>query len=309
MAVQISILVANAASLVQQGHTRIEVWRSANGTGVWREVTSPSAAPAVLTSSKPQTQFRMGGRSLRFKVNGGAERSITFPTTFEYWTSAQVRDLLLPIAPGMVSIDAEERVVLTSPTSGRVSSLEVTYTDADSFGWSIGDVVRGTDARLVLSASQTSYLYADVAGFPSDKYKWRFSANGVNPVSAFSAPVNGSEPPVSGATSICSAIFLGVDGRPVKRKVLVATLDSPQSISGFLVGNNFPLTYETDENGYVQFALLRGSKVRVAIETTSFVREFVVPSTPTFDLLTAMSDAADPYTIQRAPDLIIRRSV
>jgi len=309
MAVQISILVANAASLFQQGHTRIEVWRSDNGTGPWQEITSSSPTAAVLTSSKPQTQFRMGGRTLRFKVNGGTERSITFPTTFEYWTPEQVKDLLLPIAPGLVSLDTDGRVLITSPTVGRVSSLEITYCDADSLGWSAGDAVRGTDARPALSPGQPSYLYSDVAGFPADKYKWRFSGNGANPISAFSVPAPGAQPSVSGAVSICSAIFVGVDGRPVRRKVLVSTLDAPQSISGFLVGNNFPLTYEADENGYVQFALLQGSKVRVAIESTLFVREFVVPSTPTFDLLTAMSDAADPYTIQRAPDLIIRRSL
>lgn len=307
MAVQISILIANAASLVALGHTRIEIWRSTDDGNSYEEVTASVAKAAELRSTAASTLFRMGGKTLKLKVNGGSEVSVSFSSVLPYWTPTQVANRINEVVPGLASVVGSS-VLLTSPTTGRSSVLEVTYCDASDLGWSSGDVARGLDARLVLASGTTSYQYSDVAGATSDRYKWRFSADGSEPTSEFSSYVPGATPPVAGSLSVCSATFLGADGRPVRRKVIVGTLDTPQSIGGYLIGNDQPLVFEADANGFVQFTLVQGAKVRIAIEGTSFVRELTVPAASSFDLLTEMAAAADPYTVQSAPESMIRRS-
>lgn len=309
MIVQLSITAANVDALIGLGFTRIEVWASFDQGNSYQEITSSVAQAAVLKSSAAQTTFRMGSKLLKLSINGAAEVSIPFASTPDNWTPTQVVNRINEVVPGLASLDGS-KVVLTSPTTGRVSSLLITYNDAGELGLPAGTASYGTNVRPTLVSGTLIYTFTDVAGNSEARYKWRFSANGVNPISEFSPRVFGSAPPLSGVlVSVGTALFVGLDGRPQKRRIVVVSDRPPVSISGSAVGNELPMIVDSDDLGFLQVTLVQGSTVRVAIEGTAYVREFVVPATPSFNLLTVMAAAPDPFSIQVPAPFLIRRSI
>lgn len=309
MTVQLSILVANNDSLIGLGYTRIEVWQSIDGGDTYQEVTAASAQAAFQDSFAAQTTFRQGGKLLKFIINGGSEVSVSFSPLVDYWTAQQVADRINEVAPGVASV-VSDKVRLSSSSTGRASSVEVTYSDGADLGFPIVKVF-GKDPRITLTPSTLSYLYSDVSGLTSARYRWRFSANGVDPLSEYSSYVFGSEVPLvgSGQISVCSTTFIGLNGQPVKTKVIVVADQPPSALGGYAVTNHQPLIFESGADGFIQFTLVRGAKVRVAIEGSSFVREFIVPNAASFDLLSVLSVASDPFTVQSVPPYLIRRNV
>lgn len=310
MVVQLSILVGNVADLVSLGYTRIEVHQSKDQGNSFQEITAASAAPAILDSLPASTTFRMGGKLLKLRINGADEQSITFSTVVENWTTAQVVNRINEVIASLASVGTDGKVRLTSSTAGRSSSIEVTYNDSDDLGWITG-IVNGKSARLALVGGTLSYLFPDVAGSASDLYKWRYSANGSSPVSGFSNVVSDqSAPSISaGNLSVGTAKFYGADGKPKKTRILVVTDSVPQSLFGIFVVRDQAITIDSDDDGFLQLTLIRGAKVRVAIEGTSYIREFIVPDAASFDLLTVMATATDPFTIQTTPPQLNRRSL
>lgn len=308
MVVQLSIPVAEVSSLIGLGFTRIEVWQSIDQGNSYQEATAASPAAAFIDSKDALTTFQMGGRLLKVIVNGGAEASILFSGLIQYWTPLQVANRINEVVPGLASV-VGVAVRLTSPTTGRVSSLLVTYCDAHDL-YDAGAAAVGKAVRITLVSGTFLYTFSDVAGILDHRYKWRFTANGVNPISEFSERVFPTPIPATGiALSVGSARFLGLDGRPQKRSIILVTDAPPSPISGFAVGDEAPMVIESDEEGLLQLVLVQLSKVRVAIEGTAYVREFTVPATPSFDLLTVMAAAVDPFTIQTSPPFLTRRSI
>jgi len=153
------------------------------------------------------------------------------------------------------------------------------------------------------------YPYSDLAGFSNIRYKWRFSAAGVNPVSPFSERVMG-ELEVQGIlpVSIGVARFVGPDGKPTRGTILVYMPGAPETIGGVAVGG-LQFSCTADAAGLVQVSLVKGATVRVAIEGSAMVREFVVPNSDSFNLLTAMTSAPDPFTVQVTVPMLTRRSL
>src|SRR5579872_7618140 len=99
-----------------------------------------------------------------------------------YWTPTQVANQINMTLTGATASVVGNTVVITSTATGRVASINVIYNDATDLGWTAGQQVNGTDARLTLVGTTYLYIYSDVAGDADTLYKWRFSANGVNPV-------------------------------------------------------------------------------------------------------------------------------
>ncbi len=310
MVVQFSILVGNVADLIGLGYSRIEIYQSIDQGNSYQEITSSTTQAAILESSEANTTFRMGGKLLKIKVDGEQEQSISFSSLIEYWTPTQVANRINEVIASLASVDGL-KVILTSPTTGRSSSIEITYNDALDLGWLSGRQVFGKAARIALASDTLVYSFTDQAGEIEDRYKWRFSDDGSNPISDFSSVISGHTSPLIDASdlSIGTARFLNTDGHPRKTRILIATDSSPQSLVGMFVSQIQPLVIDSDDNGYLQFTLIRGSKVKVAIEGTAYVREFIVPDATSFDLLTVMSTATDPFTIQSVPPLLTRRTL
>lgn len=306
---QLTIPAANVADLLANGYTTIEVWAASDYNQPFYEITAASAQAAKLTSAEAQTTFRMGGHTLKVSINGGAEQSISFDQLLDLWTPAQVAARINQVVPLLATV-VGMTVVLTAPTTGRVSTVLITYSSSPNLGWKAGDLAHGLDARIALVGGTFVYSYSDLGGSSSNLYKTRFSAGGVNPISDFSAAAHGAPPPVSGLSlSIATATFADASGRPLKRKVIIA-MDSPPIAAGTtVVGSIDPIVVESDDNGFFQVSLVQGMQVQVAIEGTNFVRRITVPATATFDLLAAMSAAPDPFTVQTVPPLLIRRNI
>lgn len=309
MVVQLTILVGNANDLIGLGYTRIEVYQSTDQGNTFQEVTGPAIASAFLDSLAALTTFQMGGRLLKLKVDGGVEQAISFSDLTPLWSPAQVVNRINEVVPGVASVSGGTKVRLTSPTAGRASSIEVTYCDADDLF--SAEVVYGKAARITLVNGTFIYSFPDVAGKDSDRYKWRFSANGSSPFSDYSAVVSGAVAPAiaAGNLSVGTARFYDAAGQPSKTRVLVGMDSSPQAISGGTISKGSSMIVDSGDDGFLQLTLVRGIKVRVAIEGTSFIREFIVPNAASFDLLSAMAAAVDPFSIQSVPPLLIRRSL
>lgn len=309
MAVQFTILVANNDSLMGLGHTRIEVWQSVDSGDTYEEITASTAQAALLLSAHAQTTFDMGGKLLKFIVDGGSEVSVSFSALTPNWTAQQVVDRINEVVPGLASLVVDQ-VKLTSPTTGRASSLEITYSDSTNLGFVLGKVF-GKAPRITMVAATLTYLFSDVSGSSTARYRWRFSANGVNPISEFSAYVFGKEAPLisGGQLSVCSTTFVDLTGHPTKAKIVVVSDQNPSLVSGLSLTQLQPIVLTSGDDGFIQFTLVRGAKVRVAIEGTAFVREFIVPNAASFDLLTVMTAAPDPFTVQVPPPFLVRRTI
>lgn len=310
MVQRISIPVPDVADLISLGHTVVEVWHSVDQAGSWSEITAQTAQPAELVSAKASTKFKIGGTSIRVSVNGGTSWLITFDPLLSYWSPQQASDRINEVVPGLSSWSTDGTVTLSAPTVGRGSSVEVVASSATALGWSAGNKSYGKDARIALNSSELIYLYSDVSGSKTDRYKWRFSNDGLNPISDFSKQVLGTDQPIASIpVSVATARFVGPDARPQKRSVIIATGLEIQQLSGFTFGQTQSLVVESGEDGFWWAILIRGSKVKIAIEGTPLVREFTVPNTPTFDLLSVMSAIPDPFTVQVPAPLLNRRSI
>lgn len=314
--VQFSIPVANVATLLGLGFTKIEIWHSGDGGATFQEITSSAAAAAVLPSSPANNTFQMGGHEIQLSINGNPPVTITFDSLLQQWTPTQVVNQINTVYGSTIaSLDGTGKIVLiTAPTTGRVSSVQVVYNDAGDLGWVAGQIVYGTDARITLvggGSPQLLYNYADVAGQLTDLYEWRFSANGVNPISPFSLPISGSTPPIANNVAFATAVFEDMNGNPAQRSVVIVADPTPVSLNNFTVGSELPLIFTADATGFLQIPLVVGMKVRAAIEGTAFVREFVVPgpALTSFDLLAVMGAAPDQFTVQTTPPFLTRRNI
>lgn len=302
----IHVVASDVATLLDLGFTTIEIWSSEDEGGTWRELTSATPSPATLASAQAQTLFQVGGQTLVFQVDNATTYTVNFDPVIPFWTPAQVVSAINLVCPNAASFSGS-RVVLTSPTSGRESSLLVIVGPAAlNFSRSI---VYGVDGRILLVDGATFYTYYDVAGRPTTRYKWRFSSNGANPLSRFSLPVNGKSTVLSGIPiAIATARFADVDGSPLRTAILVAP-EGAQKIAGYTMGTQATKTFVADEDGLLQIPMVQGSRVRVAVEGTLMVRTFTVPSTPTFDLMQVLSDAPDAFTVQTVAPMLTRRNV
>lgn len=312
MVAALSIPVSNISQLLGLGFTRIEVWSSTDLGNSYQEITSASPAPAVLVSEPARTTFRMGGRLLTLSVDGGPSLSVSFGSVLDLWTPAQVAVRINEVFSGLATVSQDGKsIVLTSPTSGRASVLRILYDDAHDLGLRAGVYAYGTGPRITLAGGTVLYSFSDPYGIPGlTRYKWRFSANGVSPISEFADRVFGLSSPVDPSLiSVATASFLGLNGIPKKTTVIVVMDESPRVVAGFVAGSDLPTSFVSNDLGFLQIPLLRGMKVRVAIEGTALVREITVPDASSFDLLAAMNAVPDQFTVQATVPLLSRRSL
>lgn len=298
----LSISVGDVGTLINLGLTTIEIWHSEDSGGTWEEITGGAYSPASVLSLKPYTTFRIEGEVLRFTA-GGTEYIVTFPTLVN-WTAAQVAARINQSLNGAATV-VNGCVQLSTVTVGRGATLEVLATPP-ALGFPLG-VSHGKDPRLPLADGVVVYAYYDVSAKESSRYKWRFSANGSAPISKYSAYVTARQSAIMpNLVSLATAKFTTIDGRPSKQKVIVAPEQG--SFSSYVLDLQ-TMVFESDENGLLQVPLVQGAKVRVGLEGSGIVRVITVPNTPTFDLMSAIAEADDEFTVQTYAPLLTRRSL
>jgi hypothetical protein len=172
-------------------------------------------------------------------------------------------------------------------------------------------ITRGQDGRMPLIDGTYLYSFYDIAASYQSYYKWRFSNNGSLPTSLFSNYVLGRDAAILDASNLSIAVhtFVDVEGRPNKTKVLVALEAGAQLIGTTMLTGGLTKEFQTDDQGFMAIPLVRGARVRVAIEGTNLVRTITIPNSPSFDIVQAISDTTDPLTVQQAPEYASRRSL
>lgn len=104
-------------------------------------------------------------------------------------------------------------------------------------------------------------------------------------------------PPASPSLCRMYADFVTQDGLPYEGfKITVENLFDPESSSGLSVVEP-SRTYTTDAAGHLEFDVVRGTRIRVALLTTPLTRDIVVPDAAVQSLLTAFGAATDAFQL------------
>lgn len=281
------------------GYNRLQIWRSRLGEGgPFEEVTGSVAATALLLIGAVAPTQPLGpltGKVLQFRVNDLYTYTVTF-TGPDPLTRAQIATQIAAPGAGIVtaSVNASNVIELRTVATGAAASivvlggdaaplLQLSTTEPDS-------TVFGVDTRITLVSGTTVYDYTDPQGRTDWWYKTRFSNGAAN--SEFSPPFSGktiaSIDPAELIPGRLSLVHL--DGRPLSnREIRIWSPFQYLKRSGKTVAGSEEAKV-TDADGFVEFYLVRGAKVRVAISGTTLVREFTVPT----DLAVLNFDLLDP---------------
>jgi hypothetical protein len=249
------------------------------------------------------------GRDLELLINERAPLSVTFADLGQgVLTLTQAAAQIAAASVGQLRawVDANVVLVLETTQPGTGAALRVVGGDAAPLlGLSADTVAFGKDAHPALVSGLERYTFNDVRGSRSYFYKTRFRGTALNIVSAFSRPVQPAQETVAVSADdlICGQLFLiGMDGAPLKNVAVDVHNRYPsQLVGGRLLGGGI-LNASTDETGKVEFFLVRGAQVTVAIENTRIARDITVPTDPAlqfFNLLDPGIGSSDVFTVQQ----------
>jgi hypothetical protein len=172
----------------------------------------------------------------------------------------------------------------------------------------------GHDARIPLVHGQQLYTFIDLHGSSENFYKTRFRNSQTDSLSEFSAPFSVKVTVGVSPSKLIRGVVDLVDasGIPLaNREVLVHNNYDGEMVDGMNVAGSVKGRL-TDAQGHVEFMLVRGMSVTVAIHGTSLVRDITVPTDPAlacFNLLDPAIGTDDVFRVQ-VPELdyAVRRS-
>ena len=173
----------------------------------------------------------------------------------------------------------------------------------------------GQDARIPLVSGQTRYLFTDHNGSSEFFYKTRFYNALTNTAGTFGLPFNSKSAASLSASNLVIATIDLVDSRGValaNRAILLRPKFQGSPVDGKTVVDG-DIQRLTDDDGHVEFVLVRGQAFTVAIAGTDIVRDFTAPADEaitSFNMLDPTLSTDDAFTVQK-PDLrfAVRRSI
>ena len=288
---------------------QIEVWRSIVGSsGPYYEITDDNGPIAAIIDGTEEGTFTLNGLGLEVSIDGAASQTVTFLGT-KPLDLATVISQINAVMPGLASEvpTSTDRLRITSSLTGTGAALLVT---AGAAATELGlgtDKVNGRAARVSIVDPTSDYNFKDLDGLESYFYKTRYSSTFTNTVSAFSDPRQGSVDTVIPLANLSKATMWIVtgEGKPVvARCIRFVPMDVKNIAAGdywVIPGKDARTVAVTNESGYAEIYLLRGSTYRVFFEGTSYGREFIVPDQTEFDLLALVGTSPDPFDIVQAP--------
>jgi hypothetical protein len=293
---------------------RIQVWRSDTESGVYADITSDDPTSALIDGTVAGP-WNLSGQSLTLSLDLAPSQIITFTGT----NPLQLATVLAQINAAFPGLAKEvptdtNKIRLQSANTGTSSAIQMAGAAAATLGLSTTKT-NGKAARLLISSNTEDYTFRDYDGLESLWYKTRFYSSTSGAVSDYSASRMGgpgaglgSQFLVTGKVALATAT-----GDPVVGRRVIFVPVGPQVISDG-DGNNYGvlpsvdrITAYTDSNGRASVSLVKGQRLKVFLEGTTFQREFIVPSTD-FDILTVASAEPDPLSIVSAPPMPIRVS-
>lgn len=302
--------IANVLSLFDV----IQVHRSELGSPYTdtKTITDIIAQPPVLVGVEEEPFPSLQGKTLKLKVDGGAEQVVTFLAA----DPASLINVVSEFNSSIVGAGASEdvgKLRLDGDNVGTAGVLEITGgTGLSNLGFITGQRDNGEDTHIALLTSVDSYQYDDQSGEASYWYRTRFLNTISGNVSSWSDWTQGS----TGAVITASLLTIGkiklaeIDGTAmVGAKVTLVNTFSPLIADSFFIAGRAKQLI-TDGSGQAESLLIKGSIIDVVIEGTSFIRRIQVPNSGTeFDLMDVDLVQDDPFQIQ-VPDLpaAVRRS-
>jgi hypothetical protein len=294
---------------------RVQVWRSPDELGdptPYAEITSADNTPAVLDGTV-EGPWSLSGTVLTVIANAADAVNISFVGA-NPWILADVLQAINAAIHGIASeVPTDtDRVRLTSSILGTGSSLLVSGSAVSVLGLPTTRA-DGKQARVPIVSPTTEYTFKDYDGQSTYWYKTRYFSTITGAASAFSNPRKGSPQTVltSDRLSLAKVNLCDAAGRPVvnRRVILVPIRDYivPTTLYGLLPGVD-RIEMTTDENGKAELNLVRGATMKAFFEGSNYNREFVVPDTAEFDLLSVLATVPDPLSIVQAPPSPIRVS-
>lgn len=267
----------------------LEVHRSRSGiAGPYEHITANGTKGARVPSTieedppwPPETgpALYLAGKSLGLRVNDAVDLLLS-PTGVDPLTLAIVATEIQAQGSGLLrSFVVGARLVIETLEVGNQMSLEVTGGDvAGATGLPVGSVSYGRENYILLTPGTLRYSFVDRQGSNSYFYKTRFRNRLLDSVSDFSDAFSPTliSPVVS--TIIGYVQLIAGNGKPlISREVHVYSRLDGNLIGGRVVAG-FSERKLTDENGYVEFTLVRGLPIAVAVAGTDLVRDIELPS-------------------------------
>lgn len=296
--------------------THIRWFRSIDGVeGPYEAMSSPAAAPAVLvgTAAEPHA---LNGKTLSLKVDGLTTLDITFAGPDPYSTADAIADITAQAGGDVVADDdGTGRLRLTSASTGTAASIEILESEgALALGFQTGVTALGTAADTALTTAH-QYLFTDSNGSREYFYRTQLVNNTTSQTAPPFAPFSGNEVPVLAydLSIACYVRLVDLRGRPIEgRKIIIANVFLPNRVGDVSIFRH-SAEFETNETGYGEIRLLRGSVIDVHVEGTTFTRRITLPGlqdpTDILDLLDPSLSAEDEFGIQEPNiDFAIRTS-
>jgi hypothetical protein len=313
MSIKINVNVRDPATVMASFNV-LRVKRSVTGIeGNYDYITAAAPAPATLLASVIEL-YDVAGKTLQLIRDSHDAVDILF-SGLAPLTAAQVASQTNAVLSLNVAAVEDNAIRLTSTINGTASKLEIAGgSAAASFGWADGDRDIGEEPYMVLMVDQSLYEFVDDDGASGYFYKVNYynTSNGLS--SNDSSPFLGSVTTLVGADKLSVAKLDLVDASGVavpNQDVTFYSVHDPLTVDGFQVALiREPITITTDNAGHAEIPLVRGLHVKVVFEGTSVIRDITVPDEGSFDLLTVMGTAPDPFGVA-TPNFpyAIRRSV
>lgn len=303
-AVRLSISVTDVNQVLLSFNV-IRIKRSITGvSGSYGLITANTAAPAYLRSPSAGT-YDVGGKTLQLYVDREAMHSILFPGLVPLTTS-QVVDHVNTALGASIASDDDNHLKLTSTRTGTISRIEIVGgSAAPFFGWADGTRDIGEDAHVPLNTNIANYTYIDNDGQAGYFYKAQFYSTTSALESNDSSPFEGDVSTLVDADNLCLVKVDLVDARGISvpnQEISFYPEYELFTVQDLQVGlSRAPVTIKTSNSGHAEVSLVRGLKVKVVFEGTGVIRSVVIPDSPEADLMSMMSVAPDPFSINVLP--------
>lgn len=300
MAVTLSINVSNIDAAMASFNV-IKILRSTAGIdGPYTDLTDVTPQPAKLEPTLP-SPYNVSAKTLQIIIDSQPQVNIIFTGT-DPLSAAQLVGQFNTALGAVIASEVLGELLLTSTLMGTASKIKIVNgMAAAEFGWANNTKSIGYEAHVQLMAGQSLYNFTDNDGESGYYYKATFlnTSNGLT--SAPSDPFQGDVGTLVSSGNLSVAKVDLIDGRGVAlegQEITLYGVDVSFAIEGFQIAlTRKPITIITNTGGHAEVPLVKGTKWKAVFEGTSFVREFVVPDQPTFDLLALLATAPDPFKI------------
>lgn len=304
----------------------LEVWRSRmTEDGPFEELTAQSYMPARVPAAgadapiSPETGplVNLVGLELDLLVDETKPLAIVFSGVNPITYALAAAQIALSSQNLLQSWVANGRLVMETKRAGIGASLRIKGGDAAPLLRLATEeplsVSTGRDIRIPLVPGVERYSFDDPNGHKDYVYKTRFRNRSTGAISELSRPVT-RDVGVDPASVVRGWVRLAdVAGRPLGNyRVLVDNQFNGTVADGFMIAGGAQSGL-TNNDGYIEFLLVRGLSVTVSIAGTSLFRDITVPTDPAVEAFNMMDPTLgkdDLFQVQTpALDFMARRSL